>query len=314
MTPRSTKKRSSPAAAQPGSRAQQLMAAAQAPATTRSYKQAVAHFRAHGGTVPATAAMLVAYLAKFAGELAVATLSHRLIAIHRTHLDGGWPSPVMSAQVKKTMQGIRRTYGTGQRRVKAVVKNDLLEMLVMVDKQRPLKAARDRALLLVGFAGAFRRSELVGLKHEDITELSNGMEVLLRRSKTDQLGSGRTIFIPQANGDRCPVKALREWINLAGIESGWLFRPISRHDKLVGKRALTPQSVALVVKQSVGRVKGQEAARSVAGHSLRAGFVTEAATVGLQSYQIREVTGHRSDATLAKYIRPVAQRKVPSLL
>ncbi|MYM34058.1 tyrosine-type recombinase/integrase [Duganella sp. FT94W] len=258
--------------------------------------------------------MVAEYLANFAGVLAVATLQHRLIAIHRAHIDAGHPSPIMGHIVKRTMQGIRRTLGTKQRQVTALVKDDLLEMLFHTDQQLPLKAARDKALLLIGFAGAFRRSELVALRYEDIVNYDNGLELLLRRSKTDQEGVGRTVFIPYARGNRCPVKALLTWLELAEITAGPLFRPINRHDQVVGNKALTPQSVALIVKASVRMMAGNDAARSVAGHSLRAGYCTEAATVGLQPYQIREQTGHRSDVTLARYIRPVAKRKIPSLL
>lgn len=289
-------------------------AAAQSSATQRSYDADLRHFKRHGGTIPASADMIAAYLAAFAGKSAVATLQHRLIAIHRAHTDHNIPSPVMDRLVKRTMQGIRRTFGTVQRRVKALVKDDLLEMMVLIDQQRPIKAARDKALLLIGFAGAFRRSELVALRCEDITQYDNGMELLLRRSKTDQEGAGRTVFIPYAKGSRCPVKALKNWLELAGITNGPLFRSVSRHDKVVSNKALTPQSVALIVKSSVHRMGGDDAAKAVAGHSLRAGYCTEAATAGLQPYQIREQTGHKSDVTLARYIRPVAKRKIPSLL
>lgn len=291
-----------------------IKAAAQSAATSRSYGIALRHFKRHRGKIPATADVVCRYLVQFAGVLSVATLQHRLVAIHRAHVDHGFASPVMNAEVKKTMQGIRRTYGTAQRRVKALVKDDLIELLALVDKQRPTKASRDRALLLVGFAGAFRRSELVALRVEDVTYFESGMELLLRRSKTDQEGAGRTVFIPAAKGLRCPVKALRDWLQQAEIGEGPIFRSVSRHDCVARERPLSAQSVALIVKEAVGRLRGADSARHVAAHSLRAGFVTEAAMVGLQPYQIREVTGHRSDTTLAKYIRPVNKRKVPSLL
>lgn len=288
--------------------------AAQSCATQRSYDADLRHFQSYGGAIPATAEMIAEYLAACAGTTAVATLNHRLIAIHRAHTDQDFPSPVMDRLVKRTMQGIRRTFGIAQRRVRALVKDDLLEMIVHVEQQKPLKAARDKALLLVGFAGAFRRSELVALKCEDITYFDTGIELLLRRSKTDQEGVGRTVFIPHAKGSRCPVKALKSWLELAGIASGPLFRQISRYDRVVSSKALTPQSVALIVKSSVRRMSGDEAAKAVAAHSLRAGYCTEAAAVGLLPYMIREQTGHKSDVTLARYIRPVAKRKIPSLL
>lgn len=290
-----------------------FQAAAQSPATSRSYASGVRHFQANGGRIPATAKMLSSYLARFAGILATATLQHRLIAIHRAHVDRGLPSPVNEADVRRTMEGIRRTHGTAQRRVKALLKDDLLEVLAFIDKQKPMKAARDRALLLVGFAGAFRRSELVALRVEDITVYDHGIELLIRRSKTDQTGKGRTVFIPQAKGERCPVKSLAYWLTLYGVAKGPLFPSMNRHDQVV-RASLSPQSVALIVKQAVARCKGTAAAAVFSGHSMRAGYVTTAAELGLQPHQIRQVTGHRSDVTLAKYIRPVQNRKIPSVL
>lgn len=290
-----------------------LTAAAQSNATKRSYAADIRHFKSHGGAIPASAEMVAEYIANYAAVSAVATLQHRLIAIHRAHIDQGLPSPVMAPLVKRTMQGIRRTYGKKQRQVRALTKDDLLELLVLVDQQKPLKAARDKALLLIGFAGAFRRSELVGLRCEDITHYENGLELFLRRSKTDQEGAGRTVFIPYAKGNRCPVKALRDWLKLGSITDGFLFRPVNRHDRVISNKALTAQSVALIVKSSVRKMAGDDAAKVVAGHSLRAGYCTEAAMVGLLPYQIREQTGHKSDATLARYIRPIAKRKIPSL-
>jgi hypothetical protein len=125
------------------SQVERFLRAAQSEASTRSYSRAVSHFLANGGgKIPATPKALCNYLAAFAGKLAVATLQHRLVAIHRAHTDAGLPSPAMDQQVKRTMQGIRRTYGVAQRRVRAIVKDDLREMMVLVEKQRPLKAAR----------------------------------------------------------------------------------------------------------------------------------------------------------------------------
>ncbi|MGJ7565256.1 site-specific integrase [Variovorax sp. GB1R11] len=289
--------------------------AAQSPATTRAYLGDLRHFRQHGGKIPATPEMVADYAAKFAGVHAVATLQRRLIAIHQGHTEQGLKSPVMDRLVKRTMQGIRRTFGVAQRRVKALVKTDLLEMLVMVNRQKPLKAARDRALLLIGFAGALRRSELVAIRCNDITRFEAGVEINLPRSKTDQEGAGRTVWIPHAkDSERCPVAALEEWLALSGIVRGPVFRWVSRHGNLVGDKGLTPQSVALVVKRSVRRVHGAAATKVVSGHSLRAGYCTEAAVVGMAPWQIREQTGHKSDVTLARYIRPVAKRKIPSLL
>jgi site-specific recombinase XerD len=262
--------------------------------------------------------MLAEYIAHMASSYKVATIEHRIIALHHSHIQRGHvtdtqASPAMSPLVKQTIKGIRRTLGTAQRRVKALVKDDLLETLVLSDQQQPMKAARDKALLLVGFAGAFRRSELVGIKTDDLEFTSQGCDVLLRRSKTDQEGEGRLVFIPYAKGERCPVKALQHWLEVSGVCAGAVFRSVSRYNT-VSKKALGAASVALIVKSSVARLHGEGASAAVSGHSLRAGYCTQAADSGLQTWQIKLTTGHKSDATLAKYIRPVERRKVPSLL
>ncbi len=297
----------------PSAQVNRYTQAALADNTHRSYKADLAHFRGHGGTIPTTAMQLAEYLAKFADTLAVATLQHRLVAIHRAHLEAGHTSPAMDSLVKRTMQGIRRTKGTAQRRVKALVKDDIIELVLTAEKQKPAKAARDVALILVGFAGAFRRSELVSIQREDITTFDHGVEIHIRRTKTQQ-EKGHTVFIPCAKSSRCPVKALEKWLAISAIDKGPVFRAINRHDQIATTEALTPQSVALVLKNTISLAKNTEAAKSVAGHSLRAGYCTEAASVGVATHVIMEQTGHRSGATLSKYIRPLARRKTPSLL
>ena len=190
----------------------------------------------------------------------VATLERRLTAIHKAHLEKSLESPARTETAKRVMQGIRRTLGTKQRQVQPMVKDDLLAALVMIDRQKmPIKAARDRALLLVGFASAMRRSKLVAVRVEHLTHLPNGVEIFLPSSKTDQQGRGRTVFIPHANGDRCPVRALALWLEVSGINEGFVFRAVSRHDR-VARRGLSAQSVALVVKASVERVGGDDLA------------------------------------------------------
>ena len=289
-------------------------AAAQSESTRRSYAQDVRHFKANGGKIPASAEMVAEYLASHARKLSPATLAHRVVAIHRAHIDRDLPSPVKDRLVRRTMAGIRRTVGVEQRQARALVKDDLLELLVAVERQKPMKAARDKSVLLIGFAGAFRRSELVALQVEDITPHPHGLELLLRRSKTDQEGEGRTVFVPNARSEeRCPVNALRHWLEVAGIGAGPLFRRVDRHDR-VSATGLTAQSVALIVKSAVREAKGDAAAQIVSAHSLRAGFVTEAAALGMQTSAIMGQTGHRSLEMVFRYVRPVQKRQIQSLL
>jgi integrase len=147
------------------------MDASQASATKRAYASDLRHFLAHGGTVPSTPKRLAKYLAELANDgLAVATLERRITAIHKAHVDQKKASPAHSEIVRQVMQGIRRTLGTKQRQVKPLTKDDLLAALETIEKvHMPVRAARDRALLLVGFASAMRRSELVGVRIEHLT-------------------------------------------------------------------------------------------------------------------------------------------------
>jgi integrase len=158
---------------------------------------------------------------------------------------------------------------------------------------------RDRALLLVGFAGGFRRSELAALGMADITETEDGLKVLIRRSKTDQEGEGRTIGIPYGSDPRtCPVRAYRAWLKASGITDGQIFRHF--HNRKMGERAISPQAVALIVKRAAERA-GIDAT-DLAGHSLRSGLATTAAKNGASERAIMRQTGHKSVQMVRRYI------------
>jgi integrase len=158
-------------------------------------------------------------------------------------------------------------------------------------------------LLLVGFAGAFRASELVGLDVVDVSFTSAGAIVKLKKSKTDQEGRGRTVLIPFGKGDQwtCPVRMLRLWLKRTGIQSGAIFRRVDRNQKVVGER-LSAQVVSITVKKLVEKL-GRDTTE-YSGHSLRAGFVTSAAKAGVPIWKIRQQTGHKSDLMVQLYVRP----------
>ncbi|MFT3815854.1 MAG: integrase [Acidovorax sp.] len=215
-------------------------------ATQRAYAGDLRHFLNHGGALPATSVMLAEYLARCAEKLSVATLESRVTAIHKAHLEMSAPSPALDAMVKHTLQGIRRTLGTKQRQAKPMVKDDVLAALVLIDQQAPVKATRDRAVLLVGFASAMCCSELVAVRVERLTELTHGIEIFLPSSKTAQERAGRTVLIPQATGERCPVRALKRWLEIAQITDSYVFRAVTRHDK-VAKAGLNTQSQPVVL-------------------------------------------------------------------
>ncbi len=164
-----------------------------------------------------------------------------------------------------------------------------------------LLGVRDRALLLVGFAGAFRRSELVSLDVADLSFTSDGLEVTLKRSKTDQEGQGRRIGIPFGSSPHtCPVRSLRAWLDGAGIADGPVFRDVSRRGR-VGAVRLSDKAVARLVKRAA-RAAGLDPAR-FSGHSLRAGLATSAAKAGKTERAIMAQTGHKSEKMVRRYIR-----------
>lgn len=263
----------------------------------RAYQADLRHFIEWGGVVPASPELLANYLAAYADQNAAATLARRLVSISKAHTAQGFLSPANTELVRATLRGIRHTHGSSQRQVAPVVREDVLQMVAGL---AGTKGIRDRALLLIGFAGAFRRSELVSLSVADIEYEQQGMLIHLRFSKTDPEGHGRKVAIPYARGAVCPVLSLQRWLEISGITEGPIFRAINRHS-VVSESALTPQSIALIVKERAKAV-GLDSTK-YSGHSLRAGLVTSAARAGVSSWKIRQQTGHRSDAMLHRYIR-----------
>jgi site-specific recombinase XerD len=247
--------------------------------------------------LPAAAETVAAYLAAEARTAKSSTLGRRVAAIRYAHRLAGLPLPTDSEGVKATMRGIRRTFGNVRIRKAPAVAAKMLGMVAAGPVN--LAGLRDRALLLLGFAGAFRRSELVALDVADIEETEAGLRVTIRHSKTDQEGQGVTIAI--ARGDvACPAKALREWLGAAGIEAGPLFRPINKAGR-VARARLTDRSVANIVKAYAERA-GFDAS-TFSGHSLRSGFLTSAAAKGASIFKMTDVSRHRSVETLRGYVR-----------
>ncbi|NGO49761.1 site-specific integrase [Mesorhizobium camelthorni] len=255
-------------------------------------------YESWGGTIPSSPERVAEYLAAMASSHKAATISRRLASLSKAHRAIGGDDPCKSEIVKATLRGIRRMIGTAQREAKPVLREDLFQILERMGN-RP-KDVRDKALLLIGFAGAFRRSELVGLDVADIEHVGQGIVVHLRRSKTDQTGAGRKIGIPFGRSRWCPVKHLVDWLALAGIEEGPIFRPINRHGHAVGQR-LSGEATCIVVKQRAEAAGFAPYAYS--GHSLRAGLATSAVIAGVSTLSIRRTTGHASDAMLARYVR-----------
>jgi len=269
-----------------------------APTTRLAYTSDLKHFRAWGGDIPTTDVQLATYLAEYATTLKPATLTRRLAAISVAHEAQRLPNPVCSPLVRATMRGIRRERGTAQRQAAPLLRDDLFAVLAAMGED--IKDLRDRALLLLGFASALRRSELVALDCRDIERVRQGLVLHLRRSKTDQDGVGRKIGVPPGRSKWCSVLALERWLEAAEIEEGPIFRGVDRHGNVSAER-LSAEAVCIVVRERVA--KAGYIPEKFSGHSLRAGLATSAAQAGVSSWRIRQTTGHQSDAMLSRYVR-----------
>lgn len=251
-------------------------------------------------SLPAVPETVAAYLIDLAQRCKVTTVRRRLSAISQQHATARLDSPTTSAIVKLTMQGIRRTHAPEQtvRKVQPAVTSVIYKLVdplgdLLID-------TRDRALILLGFAGAFRRSELVALRLADITETDDGLRVRLRRSKTDQEGEGFTKGIPYGHEHKtCPVRAWRAWEEAAGITDGQAFRSVL-YGSIIGA-SLSDRAVAKMIKRRA-KAAGLDAA-AFSGHSLRSGLITAAAQAGVAERVIAKQSGHKSLPVLRGYIR-----------
>lgn len=283
-------------------RARGYFEASQAGNTRRAYTSGLRHFQAWCGergleALPARPQTVALYLADYAGRLKVSTLQQRLSAIAGAHKLKGLGSPTRHAAVTTVWSGIKRTHGTAQQGKAPILGADLRAMLTALPDS--LTGIRDWALLLVGFGGAFRRSELVTLDWSDIEETAEGLVVTLKRSKSDQEGEGAKVGIPRGRTpETCPYAALRAWKEISGSD-GPVFRCLTRHGRIGGR--LSDKGVAIVVKRAA-EAAGLDPSR-FSGHSLRAGLVTAAAAAGASERAIGNQTRHKSLKILRGYIR-----------
>jgi site-specific recombinase XerD len=251
-------------------------------------------------SLPASPQVVAWHISAIACDgLSVSSVGRRLAGIAYAHKLAKLSPPAGSDDVRVILAGIRRTLGTAPRR-KAAATAERIKL--MVDACPPtMIGLRDRALLAFGFAGAFRRSELVALQVSDLEAVPDGYRVIIRRSKTDQTGEGAEIVIPRGLKIR-PVAALQEWLQAAAIAEGYLFRAVHRggHVRAWGLRGA---DVAAVVKQYAEKA-GLDP-QEFSGHSLRAGFVTSAAESGASILKIQETSRHKSTDVLAGYVRRV---------
>jgi len=285
-------------------RASEFVRHSKAENTIRAYQSDWCHFegwcKAHGqASLPATPETVALYVTDLASTHKTATITRRISSVSQAHQIAGFETPTKSAHVRLVLAGIRRTKGTAQAAKTPVLVDDLRRMIARLPEN--LLGVRDRALLLIGFCGAFRRSELVALDAADVAITRDGLVVTIRRSKTDQEGEGRKIGIPYASHvETCPVRSFQEWLEKSGITQGPLFRPIDRFGRVASIR-LSAAAVAQLVKRYASAV-GLDATE-FAGHSLRSGLATSAAMGGASERSIMKQTGHRSEKMLRRYVK-----------
>lgn len=288
--------------------ARQYAAASKAANTKRAYKAAwgeFADFCQERGfcPLPATVQAVVEYLTWLADKQdkpnKVSSIALKRSAISLAHTSQGFADPTKSQDVKAVISGIARVKGSVQNKKEPITLDMLKDMIAKLDTAT-VAGKRDKALLLVGFAGGFRRSELVAVKVEDV-RINGKLVVTLPKSKTDQEGKGMTKHIlPLPGSELCPLAALRDWLDAAHITSGYVFRRVDRWGH-VHEDAITSQLVANIIKD-LAKKAGLEW-RNLSGHSLRAGFVTAAHLAGADTLDIMQQTGHKRSETVKEYIR-----------
>ncbi|MDC0359648.1 tyrosine-type recombinase/integrase, partial [Acidimicrobiales bacterium] len=285
-------------------RVQEFVTAARSPATLRAYRSDWEHFTnwcADRGltALPAAPETVAVYLAELADTHAVSTIGRRVSSVSQAHRAADLPSPTDQALVRETHRGIRNTKATEPVNAAQPLRLGDLKRVIEAIDTTALTGARDAALLLVGWWGALRRSELVAVAIEHLETRPDGYALTVPVSKTDQTGAGHTVAVPRFDDPALdPVQALQRWLDASAITTGTVFRSIDRHGNLKG--TLTGQSVTLIVKRCTAAAGLQG---RYSGHSLRAGLATSAAEEGLGERSIMRQTRHRSTSTVRRYIR-----------
>ena len=234
--------------------------------------------------IPTQPKIIALYITHLSKSSKFSTLKRRIASISVIHKLKGHYLDIKHPIIMENLHGIKRTLGSRQKAKKPILINDLKLIIKAIDKKR----IRDKAIILIGFAGGFRRSELVNINFEDIDFVSEGVKILVKRSKTDQSGEGIIKAIPYfENSEFCPVITLKEYIKTKNIKEGQIF-------------SISDKSVALIIKKYAKKA-GLDSS-GYAGHSLRSGFATTAAELGAEERNIMAMTGHKTTQMVRRYI------------
>lgn len=273
--------------------------------TRRAYQADIRHFEAWGGQLPATTEAILRYLHAFADTLNPRTLSRHVTALKQWHRYQHFLDPTEAPIVSKTLIGIARIHGKPKNKAPPLLPEHLIKITEHLLTQSTLATYRDNALLQVGFLGAFRRSELVTIQVEDIDWQSAGIEILIPRSKTDQLNAGQYCVIPNGNEQLCAVRAVKTWLEKADIKDGFVFRRIHRGDK-TSELSITADAVNTILKKHALAV-GLQNAMDFSSHSMRRGLATTASRDGVSLSAIMRQGRWKQVGTVMEYIE-AAQR------
>ena len=262
--------------------------------TMRAYKADYKDFALfclkHGfKSMPSEPKIVSLYLTHLSQTSKFSTLKRRLASISVIHKLSGHYIDTKHPMITENLMGIKRTIGSHQKAKKPILINELKLIINAIDKDKNIKRRlKNRTLILVGFAGGFRRSELVAIHYEDIDFVNEGVKIFVKKSKTDQSGEGMTKAIPYfSNLNYCPVTSLKKWTEEIKIKSGKIFD-------------ISDKSVALTIKKYVG-IAGLDS-NKYSGHSLRSGFATSTAEQGAEERSIMAMTGHKTTQMVRRYI------------
>ena len=276
--------------------------------TLRAYKSDFRDFETfcskHSfNSLPTEPKIISLYLTKLSKNSKISTIKRRLVSISMLHKLKGHYLDIKHPVVVENLMGIKRIKGSVQKGKKPILISHLKSIINIIDELKidEIKKLRDKSIILVGFGGGFRRTELISIDHEDLEFVSEGLKIRIQRSKTDQFGEGMIKGIPYfTNEIYCPVVNLQKWLEISKIKSGPIFRRFSKGSSITNNR-LTDQSVVLLIKKYLN-LAGIENT-NFSGHSLRSGFATVAADSGADERSIMAMTGHKTTQMVRRYIR-----------
>ena len=276
--------------------------------TLRAYKSDYRDFGAfcakHGfNSMPTEPKIVSLYLTHLSAISKISTLRRRLVSIGVVHKLKGHYLDTKHPVIIENLMGIKRKKGSIQTGKKPILINHLKQIINVINEEKieKIKKLRNKSLILIGFGGGFRRSELISIDYEDLDFVEEGVKITVKRSKTDQFGEGMIKGLPYFNNEKyCPVMNLRNWLTLSKIKTGPLFRRFAKGSILTSHR-LTDQSVVLIIKYYL-KLAGIEN-QNFSGHSLRSGFATAAAESGADERSIMAMTGHKTTQMVRRYIR-----------